>query len=185
MSSTAVRYKLNTRLVFAGHAVGKKDNVLRKFSKQNDAEPVEKRFQGKVIFPIETLVLILYHGPPVMEDGGPVGLPTLYYLHWDDDLGPVGLSTRKYQVIIYEANLFLFRESRWKPFVFRKESALTGSGRDCTHCWDLDKGPANKSGGAGHIYHFCYSGRFQPLFIMKHSSGKQKTLTPMISLLAS
>ena len=61
MSSTAVRYKLNTRLVFAGHAAGKKDNVLRKFSKQNDAEPVEKRFQGKVIFPIETLVLILYH----------------------------------------------------------------------------------------------------------------------------
>ena len=52
MSSTAVRYKLNTRLVFAGHAAGKKDNVLRKFSKQNYAEPVEKRFQGKVTFPI-------------------------------------------------------------------------------------------------------------------------------------
>ena len=110
MSSTAVRYKLNTRLVFAGHAAGKKDNVLRKFSKQNDAEPVEKRFQGKVIFPIETLVLILYHGPPVMEDGGPVSPHILYYFHWDGDLGPVGLSAREYQVIIYEANLFLSRE---------------------------------------------------------------------------
>ena len=115
---------------------------------------------GKSHLPNLDSSLILYHGPPVMEDGGPVGLPTLNYLHWDDDLGPVGLSTRKYQVIIHEANLFLFRERRWKPFVFRKESALTGSGRDCTHCWDLDKGPANKSGGAGHIYHVYHSGRF-------------------------
>ena len=53
--------------------------------------------------------LILYHGPPVMEDGEPVGPRILYYFHWDGDLGSVGLSTREYQVIIYEAKLVLSR----------------------------------------------------------------------------
>ena len=55
MNSTAVRYKLISRLVYAGHVVERKDNVIRQFSEQNCAELVEKRVQRKVTLPIQIL----------------------------------------------------------------------------------------------------------------------------------
>ena len=55
MNSTAVRYKLISRLVYTGHVVERKDNVIRQFSEQNCAELVERRVQGKVTLPIQIL----------------------------------------------------------------------------------------------------------------------------------